>query len=416
MDSETRTDAPAVVDVAPAAANTERGPDRRRTLVTGVGLGLVLGVGVGFGVGRASSGDVAPIPVAAAAPSARRESVHLAANLAEHSHVRVEPVVEAEVSDSTRLVGNVDFDSARVADVGGRVPGRVTRLLVEHGDHVDEGQALAVIESPELGALVAELLAARADLDAAEAHERRETGLATHRLATGASVERAAAEVASLEAAALGARHRLLAMGVTAGEIRQVEAGRLLAGITLRAPFAGEVVERPAVLGQVVDPTDVVLRVAALDTVWVLLDVYENDLSKVDVGDDAEIVSDAFPNETLRGRVEHVDATIDEETRSARVRVEVQNERRFLRPGQFVHARLSARDETRRRIVVPTAAVLQIAGGPAAFVRTGAEEYELRPLRIGVGLGDRVEVLAGLAPGEELVVDGGFALKSELQR
>ncbi|UJR84673.1 efflux RND transporter periplasmic adaptor subunit [Sandaracinus amylolyticus] len=391
---------------------------RWRERATLLVIGAVLGGGAGAlasaSLRAEASGQSPPTTTVASAPA--RERVHLGQQLAQRAGIRVAAVEESSIAPGIEVVGAIALDPARVSDVGGRVVGRVAEYFVEHGDRVEAGAPLVRIETAELGDAIAEWLAALAELEAASARLERERGLATRQLATAGTVERAEAEEGALTARARGAEHRLLAMGLGRGELERVARGGRIDGITLRAPIAGEIIERTAMLGEVVEPTDPILRIAALDTVWVLLDVYERDLARVREGDDVEVRTETAQGTSIRGHVEHVDAIVDPETRTGRVRVSIDNADRVLRPGQYVYARLSRDAGARRGVLAPRSAILQLGGEPASFVAVGDEEYEVRPLRLGASLGDLVEVEAGLARGDRLVVDGAFALKSELQR
>jgi membrane fusion protein, heavy metal efflux system len=311
----------------------------------------------------------------------------------------------------------VDFDQERVADVGGRIEGRIVRMLVSVGDVVQEGQPLVQIESPELGEAMAELLAARARLEAARAGATREATLRQQQLTTAGTMEAAAASADALDAEVRGAEQRLLALGVTEGELRQMERSDApVRRVTLRSPIAGEVIERYAHLGQVVSSTAPVLRVADLSALWVMLEVYERDLSRIRMGDSVDILSESYPGETFSGRVSYIDATIDARSRSAGVRIVVDNQDRRLRPGHFVHALLTSGQEQREGLLLPRSAVVQLHGQPTVFVARGEGAYEPRSVELGSALGDRVEITSGLAAGDDVVVVGAFALKSEMQR
>jgi cobalt-zinc-cadmium efflux system membrane fusion protein len=176
-------------------------------------------------------------------------------------------------------------------------------------------------------------------------------------------------------------------------------------------------VARPAVLGQVVEPTASLFRIADPSRLWVQLEVFERDLARVRVDDTAEITSEAHPGRVFRGTVGHLAATIAPETRTARVRIAVANPDDALRPGQFVTARVrSGAAVGRPALVVHRSAVVQFEGQPAVFVATGRGEFEVRPLELGVADGDDLEAVRGISDGEALVIAGAFALKSELLR
>jgi cobalt-zinc-cadmium efflux system membrane fusion protein len=284
------------------------------------------------------------------------------------------------------------------------------------GDDVERGDPLVEIESDELGKVTAELLSARANLSAAQNQAQREAELGEKQLSTARAVERATAEASALRAEAQGLEQRLRAMGLTEAELSRLAHGTVPRSVTLRAPIAGQVVERFAVLGQVVDPTHPVLRVADLNRLWVELDVFERDLGQVAVGSEVEISREAAPGKVLRGAVTYVDATVDLATRSARVRVEVQNPQRLLRPGEFVLAHLTTQATKRDVIGIPRKAVLRLDGVPSVFLSVGEETYLARPVELGAASGDDVEVIRGLVEGDLIVTEGAFVLKSELER
>lgn len=345
------------------------------------------------------------------------DRVVLSPELAKRADIKTTSVDKQALHPTLRLVGSVNFDADQVADVGARIESRVARMMVTVGDEVKKGDPLVEIDSNEIGGALAALLSARANLIAAEITEQRETELAKQQLSSAAVVERARAEARALRAELNGANQRLLAMGFTPGELARIEAGHPGARkITLRAPIDGEVVKRNAVLGQVVGPTQPILQIADLDRLWVELDVFERDLGRVADGDSAEIESESHPGRVFRGRVTHVAATIDLQTRTAHVRVEVDNPARLLRPGQFVHARLSTAGDTRAVLGVPRSAVLQVEGETTVFVTVGENTYRARPVELGVGAGDWVEITRGLVEGDVVVTEGAFVLKSELLR
>lgn len=385
-----------------------------------IAAGVIAGLAFGLSLdGWQATSNGATQTVAKAKSSGRpvdSRQVEVSPELARRAELKIETVAKKSLAPTLRVVGSINFDANAVAEVGARIEGRVARIMVSVGDVVKQGEPLAEIESAELGSASAELLSARANLIAAEHNEARESRLHKEQLSSAPIVERARAEVNALRAKVHGAEQRLLTMGVSPLEVRRLKAGRGPRHITLRSPLDGQVVTRKAVRGQVVDPTEPILRVANLDRVWVELDVFERDLGHVAVGNMVEIESESYPDKQIRGKVTHVDATVDLSTRTARVRVEVENEQRLLRPGQFVRARLSTDAAKRDVLSVPRTAVLQIEGTPSVFVKVGENRYAAQPVELGVSAGDMSEILRGLVVGDEIVTEGAFALKSELLR
>jgi cobalt-zinc-cadmium efflux system membrane fusion protein len=379
-------------------------------------LGVVAGVVLGFSFDGLFASKPETLPSAHAETASSSREVTLSSELAKRAGLLLEKVEKRPLAPTLDLVGSVDFDADAVADVGGRIAGRITRVLVTVGDPVSKGQPLMEIESNELGEALAGLLSARANLIAAEHHAARETALGQKQLSSAPVMETARANANALQAETHGAEQRLLAMGLTSGELESLKSGSGPRRITLRAPIQGEVVERYAVLGQVVDPTQPILRIADLSRLWVELDLFERDLSKVQDGDGVEILSETYPGRVFSGTVSHINATIDTATRTAKVRIEVPNPERLLRPGQFVHARLATRGKGEPAIGIPRKALLQVEGETSVFVQTGKESFVARPVELGRAAGELVEIRRGLIEGELLVTEGGFVLKSELQR
>lgn len=384
------------------------GPRLRRWLGT-LAFGALCAAGAWFARGPSS----AP-PTTSAAHAARPSRpeggprVRVSEEFVHRFGVQTVCIAPRTLAPALDLVGSVDFDPDHVADVGARIRGRVTRVLVGAGDAVEVGTPLVEIESVSLGDVLASRTAAQAQAAAARARLARETDLFRQRLTTARAVEDARADLARFEAEATGASQRLAAMGASAGAGRHV---------VLRAPIAGRVVRRDVIVGQTIDDTSNVLRIADLTRVWVLLDAYEMDLPRLRVGDRAEITSHALDGQTVTGTVSYVDSTIDLRTRAARVRVEVQSPEQRLRPGQFVTARVrTAAEGARPTLAVPRSAVVQIDGRPAVFVQRATREFEAATIALGEADGDDVAVERGLRDGDVVVTDGAFALKSELFR
>ncbi len=344
-------------------------------------------------------------PPAAAAVATGGPRLRVSEDFARRFGVRTALVAARPVAPSLELSGSVDFDADYVADVGARIRGRVTRVLTSTGAVVAVGTPLVELESASLGDVLAARATARAGAAAARARLARETALFGDRLTTARAVEEARADLARFEAEDRGADHRLAAMGAGGGR-----------RVVLRAPIAGRVIRRQAIVGQMVDDTGVVMRVADLRHVWVQLDAYERDLARIHVGAPVSVRPEASTAPPITGAVAYIDATIDLRTRTARVRVEVDNPDLALRPGQFVSARVWAPAGGPEVLTIQRGAVVQMNGRPTAFVARGPWEYEAVPLTLGPGDGGDVAVERGLMPGDEVVIEGAFVLKSELLR
>ncbi|MFO0560697.1 MAG: efflux RND transporter periplasmic adaptor subunit [Polyangiales bacterium] len=388
---------------------------QRRSVLPATLALLFATVGGGFALGYFVATRRAPAPsIAAEAPRTSIQHtavrVRLPESLRPHAGVRVEPLERRRLASTIELSGSVEFNADRVADVGGRVAGRISQVFVRAGDRVARGAPLVTITSATLGELAASALSVRAQLTAARAQLARLTTLASQQLATGVELDEARARVASLIAEQRGFEQRARAMGAHQGASAST-------GVTLRAPIAGRVIARQATVGQVVDPTETLIRVADLSRVRVMLNVFERNLGRISVGDAVSIRAESHGDREFLGVVSQVAATVERETRTAQVEVHVDNPDEALRQGQFVTARLTlGRAQTREALLVRRSAVILLEGQPTVFVEVEPDVFEPRPVALGEGDDERVELLRGASERERVAVDGVFSLKSELQR
>jgi Cu(I)/Ag(I) efflux system membrane fusion protein len=190
----------------------------------------------------------------------------------------------------------------------------------------------------------------------------------------------------------------------------------------IRTPFGGTVIERLATQGNYVETGSGLYRVANLSTLWVQLDAYESDLPLLETGQNVSIRVEALPGEVFKGRVTFVDPVLNPNTRTARVRIEVKNQDRRLRPGMFVEASVQSdgagKAAQEAPLVVPATAPLFTGRRSVVYVELpDAEEptYEARVVTLGPRMGDLYAVLSGLQEGERVVVHGAFAIDADLQ-
>jgi len=351
-----------------------------------------------------------------------------------HTLVSLSPAARAQNNIITALaekrqlgadihaVGNVQPDADAFALVGPFVEGRVTRLAAGVGDHVRRGEVLAEVESTEIGEGRAALTSALARLSAAKANLTRETELAEKRISSAREREVAEAQHGTELAGVRAAQQRLGALGLSRADIETLTGGgrehQAISGrVALRSPLDGTVIERNVTLGQAVQRATDAFKIANLDHLWVQIDVYELDLGRVRIGEHVEIRTETYPGEIFRARVAYVGNVIDEGTRSARVRVEIENRAGKLRLGQLVSATLlgNTASPVREVLTVPRSAVQRLDGKPIVFVKKG-DAFERRAVEPGVSGGDRMEIKRGLEEGEQVAAEGAFLLKSEVLR
>ncbi len=362
--------------------------------------------------------------------------VEIHPSAAEAFGVRVEPVARRTLAPTFPAPARLVFNSERMAHIGSAVVGRVAEMPVRLGDQAREGDALLVLESPELGAAQSEYIQSRAIAAAAAplvelARSSYDRGRKLYEETQGISLTEVQNRMAALQgaestllnarAAMMGAANRLMLLGMSEDEIESMAAsGEISPRVTLRAPIGGRVVRRDVTLGELVRPEqDALLVVADTETLWAIVDVPETRLGAVGVGSVARLRFVAFPDEVFEGPVQFISADLNEATRTARVRVELENKEGRLRPGMFAQAELSAGSApvgAVQVLAVPDAAVQTIEGQTVVFVRDPEryDLYEVRPVVVGEPIGGMRQVFEGLAEGDPIVVASSFILKAQL--
>jgi cobalt-zinc-cadmium efflux system membrane fusion protein len=329
-------------------------------------------------------------------------------SFAKHAQIAFEPVSEGSLKPMVSVTGTVTFDPERMAAVGSRISGRVSRLYKIEGDDVKAGDLLAEIESADLGQAQAAVIAARAHAEAATTNEKREAELAEAKISANREAELAKAQAVSARADLQAAEQRVRALGGTTDGPTGI--------LRLTTPIAGRVIERKVTRGQSVEATLTAFRVADLSRVWVELAVFEGQLSAIHAGDKVDVLSATGADTAVHGSVAYVGDVIDLETRTAPVRIVVEHPESQLRPGQSVSATIHTSAPVSGAISLPLGAVTSVDGKPTVFVAHDDLSVEPRTVTLGAQDGDRVEIARGVERGERVAVSGVFALKSEIFR
>ena len=317
-------------------------------------------------------------------------------------------VESGDLSPTSNFTGTVAFDPERVAVVGARVAGRISHVRKFDGDMVKATDTLAELESAELGSAQSALLVAKAHLAAAEANDLREKQLAEAKVSSARDAELAHAVALASKAEVMGAEQRVRALG-----------GSSATGVgvfRVTSPIAGRIVESHVSRGQSVDPSATLFRVADLSRVWVELSVFERELAGLRAGDDVELSPQINAAVVVKGKVAHVGDVIDLETRSADVRIVVDNAHELLRPGQSVTARIHRQVVKAEGFLLPSEALTTVDGKVTVFVLREKNAVEPRTVVVGARDRTRVQVTSGLAAGDMVVSKGVFALKAEIFR
>jgi cobalt-zinc-cadmium efflux system membrane fusion protein len=329
--------------------------------------------------------------------------------------ITVEEVGRRSLRRELRVPGTIRANENRLAHVSPRVQGRLIEVTAGLGARVKLGDTLAVIDSQELGHAQSDFLTARAKLEVAEkAYERARTLLEGKVIGTG-EVQRREGDHLAARAEAQAAEDRLRLLGLTDADIADLGGQRTIRSrVPITAPLAGTVIQRHATPGELAEPGTPLFTIADLSTLWGIADVPERDLARVANGFDARVVVSAYPDEMFPGTVSYIADTLDPASRTAKVRVEIANARGTLKPEMFATFTILT-DETDQIFSVRERAVQRDGGKTIVFVaREGG--FEKRPVELGPKLQGYYPVRSGLQPGEHVVTQGAFVLKSESER
>ena len=309
--------------------------------------------------------------------------------------VRTEPAEPRELRRTVQAVGTVQANERLLYRVAPRFEGWIEKLYVNTtGQAVGRGQPLMEVYSPDLVAAQEEYLIALRG-----AKDLKDSGPEAQAL---------------MQRLAEGVLRRLRNWEISEQELRALQQeGKPRRLLTYRSSANGVVLQKPGVQGMRFMPGDVLFEIADLSSVWVLADVSEQDIGLVRVGQEAKLRTVAYPDKTLAGKVVFLYPTIDTETRTAKVRIELANPGALLKPAMFADVELVADAARAKTLAVPESAVLDSGTRQVVLVRRGEGLFEPRTVKLGLRADGYVAVNEGLKAGEEVVVRANFLIDAE---
>jgi cobalt-zinc-cadmium efflux system membrane fusion protein len=339
--------------------------------------------------------------------------VALSAGESRALEIETERVARRPMRSSLQAAGKILAPQTKKAIVSYPFPARIAGIHVRTGEWVAAGRKLVTLQSEEVGVAKSDFFKARADFELARSGFEREKRL--HEGGVGAQKNLLAAE-AGLKVASAGldaAEKKLHLLGFSEEQVRAINGSHEINPvIDLYAPLAGKVIENNAVLGAMVDESKEILTIIDPAVLWVDAEVYERDLARVRPGLEVEVRVPAYPGQVFPGRVTYIGDVLKEETRTITVRAEVSNRDGRLKPGMFADIALSLENKS-GCLAVPREAVLEDGRESIVFIlKNGA--YLRRTVKTGLTDDGYVEILEGVAEGEEVVTEGNFRLKSKL--
>jgi Cu(I)/Ag(I) efflux system membrane fusion protein len=306
-----------------------------------------------------------------------------------------------------RTVGRIEADEQKLTTINTKVEGWIEKLYVDYtGRYVRKGEPLVEIYSPELLATQQEYLSilkwtvkqtVPADRPSSEPVSELRDMITKDAKATLAA-----------------ARERLRLWDISEEQINRIEeTGKPVRTLILYSPVSGYVTQKVAIQGMKVMPGEKLFDIADLSTLWIVADIYEYELPFVRVGQQARITLSYFPGREMVSRIDYIYPTISADTRTAKVRLTLQNPKGAFKPQMFTNVEI--RIDLGKKLVVPESAVIDTGVEQVVYVDRGNGVYEPRVVQVGLRADGAVEVLRGLKGGEKVVSSANFLIDSEAQ-
>jgi len=333
-------------------------------------------------------------------------------------HIQVVSVEKTRLQRVLRLTGSVAYNQFKTTPVFSAIGGPVHEILVSPGQVVQAGTPLLTVNSPDYSVARSAYIKAKDSLGLAEKNFTRFQDLYTHGAVSEADLQSAESSRNQAEADMTSAKDSLHALGIKDPDFVVKNPGKTTLEIPLLAPAGGEIVDRLVGPGQLLQSgATQCFTISDMSEVWVLVNVYQNDLAYVHLGDSVAINTDSYPD-IFRGKISYVAPALDPNTRTLQARIVTENPGRKLKKDMYVTATVLAGSNP-NALTVPDAAVLRDAENqPYVYVKTqNTNQFARRLVKVGNSDSGRTEITSGLKEGEQIVGDGALFLqfKNSLQ-
>jgi cobalt-zinc-cadmium efflux system membrane fusion protein len=340
--------------------------------------------------------------------------IKMTADVQKQNGVVIAPAKKHRLGGAINATGKVEANADKIAHVSPRIPGKIVAVKASLGDSVSAGQTLATLDSVELGEALNRYHQSRTKLTLAQSSMDRIKGLVEKKIAARKDILLAETDFKTAEAELHTDEERLSLYGVTTAELEGSNRKKPL--LPVRSPIGGVITEKHAIVGELSDPSKSLYTVADLSSVWVMVDINENDLAKISKGQNAIVIIGAYPDLKFRGRINHIADAVDQTTRTVKARIEVANPGRKLKPEMFATAELALKGDAPPVLAVPEDALQELEGKKVLFVTDNGTEFKVRPIEAGRAAHGMVEIVSGLKEGERYAIKGSFMLKAEQKK
>lgn len=323
------------------------------------------------------------------------------------AHLNVVSLQPTEMSRTLRLPGTVAYNAFTTTPVISQVSGPVGRITVVPGQMVKRGEPILYVSSPDFAQLRSNYIKARDAHELAHKNYARAQDLYQHHAIAERDLQTAESSEVQAQADLEAAEQSLRIVGANPDSIMKARS----AEVPVLAPISGEVVERLVAPGQLLQGGSTqCFTISDMRNVWVLVNVYQQDLNDVHVGDPATIHSDAYPD-VFHGKISYLGASLDPTTRTLQARIVTDNPGEKLKKDMYVTVNVNA-GVIRNALTVPDAAVLRDAENqPFVYVEVSPGQFAQRPIKIGDSHDGKTQVVAGVQAGDKVVGDGSLFLQ-----
>jgi len=332
------------------------------------------------------------------------------------SHVQIVTVGQGALARILRLTGAVEYNDFKTTPVITQVGGPVSRVMVVQGEHVRAGQALLYVASPDYSLLRSAYIKARDAFQLADKFYRRAQDLYEHHAIAQADLEQAQSNRAQAQADFESSADAIRILGIADPETIVTKPPS--PEIPLYSPVAGEVVDRMCSAGQLLAPgATQCFTLSDMSSVWILVNIYQNDVAYVHVGNPVTIGNESYPG-VVRGRIEYISPALDPGTRTLQARVEAPNPGERLKKEMYVTAEVQA-GVIPNALFVPNSSVLRDDQNmPYVYLHTGTTQFARRDITLGESQNGKTQILTGLQANDRVVGDGSLFLQfqNSLQR
>ena len=380
-------------------------------------LGAVLSLAVVAVVGCQSDSKSATRPPAGSqsekteAAGVTASTLRIDREMLRDLRITTSKVEEHRGGESASLLGELGVNQNAYAEVSAPMTARVVSLRAIEGQRVAAGDVLATLDSGELAKARGDLATAEARRDLARRALERKRALNEEKIVPTREVQEAENEMVAADAQVRAAQAALRVLGAP----DRPADGTSTASLILRSPIAGVVLERTLALGQTADPSKPLFRIGDLSTLWLTVHAFERDAVRLAKGAPARIAFAAIPGRAFQGTVALIGQSVDPNSRTVNVRIDLSNRDGLLRPGMSATAWLPV-GEQGIMLAVPAAAVQRVHDRWCVFIPKDDRTFEIRSVGRGRDIAGEVEILSGVRAGEPIVVDGAFLLKAEAER